>query len=298
MNTQTKTAVSPLKLANVFSSILRGMLTQEEFDKVRELNKTKEYSESCASHNFCDSNIAMIEALEALDIPFDTENEAQSELINEAWDLARANSFARVGEHTPDETKQVIEAVKIVFPSVEFSDVSWHNDASDSISHNMADGNELRIWLPNAEEGFPEYRVTVTHPDYNYPCLKEAEFKTLEAAIRFAGEILNVTPAGKLKNRYGHVFGCHSPRATQQTIKALRVEFPSMAWEDVSDNNDDSDCIICSLNGGKELRVWVPCNDLPYFLTVSTATEREYKSNNFSALGAEAFAFIKEASAN
>lgn len=86
-------------LACAFCSILNQWLTPEQLTEINRLNSTPEYQDgSCASHNFCDPNQAMIDACvkvwgrepEFGDIdPEDKDTDA----INEAWSIARKAEF-------------------------------------------------------------------------------------------------------------------------------------------------------------------------------------------------------------
>lgn len=50
-------------------------------------------SNVCASHDFCDANESMIEALAKFGIELDCESDEQAALINEAWTIAKRNLF-------------------------------------------------------------------------------------------------------------------------------------------------------------------------------------------------------------
>lgn len=55
-------------------------------------NQTEEYRSGnlCASHDFCDPNQAMIDALEYFGHSWDVD---YNELINEAWEIAKSHRF-------------------------------------------------------------------------------------------------------------------------------------------------------------------------------------------------------------
>lgn len=97
------------KLANEFSKVLREWLTEQEMEIVRERNHEEELKENkysiCHSHDFCDANEAMIQAMKNLDIDWifaDEDPEAkeiQTDLINKAWNRAKANDFKEIGKN-------------------------------------------------------------------------------------------------------------------------------------------------------------------------------------------------------
>lgn len=80
------------QLALKFSELLQEELTPEEFDEVNKRNATPEYSQCCASHDFRDANMIMLEALESLGGTFD-ETMADPTVWNMAWDLAKRCEF-------------------------------------------------------------------------------------------------------------------------------------------------------------------------------------------------------------
>ena len=47
----------------------------------------------CASHDLCDANQAMIDALGRFNVEYDSQDEAQGKLIDAAWSLAKAQGF-------------------------------------------------------------------------------------------------------------------------------------------------------------------------------------------------------------
>jgi hypothetical protein len=82
------------ELASAFSKILWRWLTPAEMEDVIRLNGTAEYANCCATHNYCDPNQAMIDALENFGVYwFDANDEELTALINAAWSLARERNF-------------------------------------------------------------------------------------------------------------------------------------------------------------------------------------------------------------
>lgn len=80
-------------LADEFSRILNSWLSPDELTEVCRRNAATEDG-SCATHDFCDANQAMIDALTELEIEyFGGQNFLLGDLIDRAWDLARENEF-------------------------------------------------------------------------------------------------------------------------------------------------------------------------------------------------------------
>jgi hypothetical protein len=85
--TQTKSAVVIENLAREFSRILKLWLTAEQMAQVVADNAQEDSDSSvCHSHDYCDANMAMAQALSNLGMfdPLDW---------NAAWDMAKANHF-------------------------------------------------------------------------------------------------------------------------------------------------------------------------------------------------------------
>jgi hypothetical protein len=90
--------VTPEQLAKSFGGRLANRIGDENMKLVITINK--DISDGCcASHNYCDANMVMYEAMsEDFEIAFDiggetAESESQIKLWNEAWNLARGNDF-------------------------------------------------------------------------------------------------------------------------------------------------------------------------------------------------------------
>lgn len=80
------------ELAAVFSRILNDWLPPETIAEVNRRNALPENRGGCASHDFCDSNQAMIDALRSFGVEFSAALELRA--ITEAWNLAKARGFA------------------------------------------------------------------------------------------------------------------------------------------------------------------------------------------------------------
>jgi len=85
-------------IAEAFSEVMRQWLSRDEFAEMKRLNETDpDYANgACASHNYCDANMAMMEAFDHVMghnmIPTDADGEISEQdtaIWNEAWELAR-----------------------------------------------------------------------------------------------------------------------------------------------------------------------------------------------------------------
>jgi hypothetical protein len=89
--------LTPKALAREFSRVLRSWLSPAQMRAVRERNKTQKYAKCCASHDFCDANMAMLEACAKLTGKPETDHDFADEdlcaIVNSAWALARAGEF-------------------------------------------------------------------------------------------------------------------------------------------------------------------------------------------------------------
>ena len=92
--------LTPTELARCFSAVLKQWLTGSEISKINASNAASGYDASvCASHDYCDSNMAMLEAVSNAtgipvdDINIDVSNVRFWELLNDAWAIAKRAKF-------------------------------------------------------------------------------------------------------------------------------------------------------------------------------------------------------------
>ena len=83
-----------IKLSDEFSRLIQETLTESEFQDVLRLNGN---DHSCHTHDFCDSNQVMLDAMENLGITYDG-SDSSNDLINEAWNISHRNNFSIKGE--------------------------------------------------------------------------------------------------------------------------------------------------------------------------------------------------------
>lgn len=93
MPTPTATA-----LAEEFAARLYVSIGAKAFDEVIRRNNEHAGDSACASHDFCDANMVMLDAVQALDPEADVDDILQGDdwiaRWNEAWDIAKASGFS------------------------------------------------------------------------------------------------------------------------------------------------------------------------------------------------------------
>lgn len=82
-----------LDLALEFTKLLQAQLSTDVLNTVRKLNALEQDSDICHTHNFCDANQVMIDALDELHETFDPQDAAQGNWIDAAWSLAKLAGF-------------------------------------------------------------------------------------------------------------------------------------------------------------------------------------------------------------
>jgi len=79
-------------IASRFDSILREWLLPDEYSDMVQENKEDPDTNVCHSHDYCDANVAMMEAFGA---DFDCDNESHMEAIAEAWNVWKSTYCPR-----------------------------------------------------------------------------------------------------------------------------------------------------------------------------------------------------------
>lgn len=69
-------------------------LTRSDLAEIDRRNSLPEYAGFCASHDFCDPNQAMIDALDSFGLQFDPSDEVVGKLIDDAWQKSKSAGFA------------------------------------------------------------------------------------------------------------------------------------------------------------------------------------------------------------
>ena len=84
------------RIAQDFAARLQAELGPQVIAEINRRNATAAYQNgACATHDFCDANVLMLEAFEAVTgRAADPASEAEAMLWNTAWNTARAAGFA------------------------------------------------------------------------------------------------------------------------------------------------------------------------------------------------------------
>lgn len=92
-NITTSPRPSVEELSDAFSIVIREFLTENQLASVNYMNDP--ILPTCATHDFCDANMAMLEAWTRLtgESKIDAQNDADCKLINAAWKFSRDEEF-------------------------------------------------------------------------------------------------------------------------------------------------------------------------------------------------------------
>lgn len=86
------------QVADKFREIIRDWHTPEQVETIDLRNRFEEDPGVCHSHDFCDANMAMMEAMESFDIPvFDETGHINNDTClfwGLSWDIASKKGFA------------------------------------------------------------------------------------------------------------------------------------------------------------------------------------------------------------
>lgn len=90
---------TPEELAGAFVLLLMQSLPYNEIKIIQARNATPEYLDACASHDFCDANMVMLDAWESLG-GGDIYGDAEASIFNRytwdrAWNLAKARYLTK-----------------------------------------------------------------------------------------------------------------------------------------------------------------------------------------------------------
>lgn len=87
---------STVMLAKKFVDLLMVEIGAKNFVEVLYRNAKPEYKDACASHDFCDANMVMLTAWEALGYgEMDANSPADASVWNGAWNIAKTNYLTR-----------------------------------------------------------------------------------------------------------------------------------------------------------------------------------------------------------
>lgn len=104
MNTKTIVLLMQLRrkeknakrLALAFRKEIAAALPRSERLTIDDRNKTQEYLECCATHDFCDANVYMEAAYRKIFKKPTAFNDETTQLMNAAWDLAKSDGFSKI----------------------------------------------------------------------------------------------------------------------------------------------------------------------------------------------------------
>lgn len=88
------------QIANEFINVIHQWLMPEQIDEIVLRNRHEPSGKICHTHDFCDANVAMLEAftwVTGRDADFEDDDEKDIKLINRAWDIAKAKEFKKGG---------------------------------------------------------------------------------------------------------------------------------------------------------------------------------------------------------
>ena len=101
MERKVMAPVTPAQLAGAFTSVLRSWLTDAELTAIDAANHAPDADPSvCASHDYCDANVAMVDAMERLGLTWSATDESQAALVDAAWSQAKQIGFAVKGKQS------------------------------------------------------------------------------------------------------------------------------------------------------------------------------------------------------
>ncbi len=98
---------APEQVAIKFSEVLKEWVGIKKLRAIVSRNEAENDSSICHSHDFCDANMAMVEAMEKMGLDYETNDE----LFNQAWNIAKENAFytKKVKSKIMDEAITLIE---------------------------------------------------------------------------------------------------------------------------------------------------------------------------------------------
>lgn len=80
-------------VAKAFADLLREELGDEQFEEMRQRNVEESSPNICHSHDFCDANMVMIDALCEADFGHQDDCDARIDMMAEAWNYARIEGW-------------------------------------------------------------------------------------------------------------------------------------------------------------------------------------------------------------
>lgn len=135
-----KMIISKLAMAQSFSKKLVDCHTPEQMIDIIICNRQEKNTGVCHSHDYCDANMLMLEVFEENNL--NVEDEANHQLWNDVWDLAKQNEFfykmsqEKAKEYLSqfktskvadvyDDYPTLREALAVLIPDFEYPDHSY-----------------------------------------------------------------------------------------------------------------------------------------------------------------------------
>jgi hypothetical protein len=81
--------VNYFDVGSKFAELLREQLTAQEWREMCQRNAAEHDDGICHSHDFCDANMVMAEAMEEYGLPEISDDDDLVEFCNTAWDYAK-----------------------------------------------------------------------------------------------------------------------------------------------------------------------------------------------------------------
>lgn len=143
---------TPRQLAREFSAILRQWISPTDMAAVVEANKTPKYQGVCATHDYCDPNQAMLDAITKLGLEWYGSDDPLDPLIDDAWKIAKQADFDPekivdwrflIKDHSGRGIAETLSEVDIR----ESCDLNYKNDPEDENKDSFGD------WMLFAEVG-------------------------------------------------------------------------------------------------------------------------------------------------
>lgn len=93
LTSRLEMSTDPRKLAAAFADNVAAYLGPDELAEANRRNAEETRPDVCHTHDFCDANVLMLEAMESQGIEFDPSSGPQADFCNAAWRLAKAAGF-------------------------------------------------------------------------------------------------------------------------------------------------------------------------------------------------------------
>lgn len=149
-------------LARTFIAVLRnGWLTERQMRSV--VTKNRANPECCATHDYCDANMAMDEAFKAsFGRPMDLGRDEDKDLWNRAWNVAKAVEFdaMRIKDTPPSPKPTHIERFKSPVGKCEVEVEIDYGIVDGALDDEQGRNGNPTIWIVDKKTRAPMVRLT------------------------------------------------------------------------------------------------------------------------------------------